>query len=83
MEDQERNVAPNEYGISDAQYDKCNHRIKSKNTSIVILPNQRTFVSPEHFYGICKYCGKPFHYIYEDGELKAYKDKGVTGDVDN
>ena len=67
---------PNEYGIIDPQYDKCNHRIKSKATSIVLLPGQRTFTVPEHVYGICQYCGKPFHYIKgEDGSLKIYKEK--------
>lgn len=63
-----------EYGIVDAQPEKCNHRIKSKNTSIVILDEQKTFTFPEHIYGICKYCGKPFHYVKNtDGTLSTYK----------
>ena len=67
---------PNEYGIVDPEYDKCNHRIKSKGTSIVLLPAHRTFTVPEHVFGVCKYCGKPFHYLRcEDGSLKIYKEE--------
>lgn len=55
---------------------KCNHRIKSKNTSIAILEDQRTFTVPEHVFGICKVCGKHFHFIKgEDGALLIYTDK--------
>lgn len=57
---------------------KCNHRIKSKNTTIAILSTRRTFTFPEHVYGICKCCGKTFHFIrnHEDGSLKKFKNKG-------
>jgi len=67
---------PNEYGIIDPQYEKCNHHIKSKGTTIVLLDARRTFTVPEHVYGICKCCGKPFHYIRDEkGVLKTYKNK--------
>ena len=55
---------------------KCNHRIKSKNTTIKLLPGLHTFTYPEHIYGVCECCGKSFHYIkYSDGILKKYKNK--------
>ena len=66
----------NEYGIIDPQPEKCNHRINSKNTSIHLLPGNRTFTFPENVYGICKYCGKPFHYLRDiDGKLTLYKNE--------
>ena len=65
---------PNEYGIIDAEPYKCNHKLKSKSTSIVLLGGQRTFTFPEHIFGVCKYCGKPFHYIRDvDGTISPYK----------
>ena len=78
---EETKKVPNEYGIIDPQYEKCNHRIKSKNTSIILLPSQRTFTFPEHVFGVCQYCGKPFHYIKgEDGSLKQYKENNSEED---
>ena len=67
---------PNEYNIIDPEYEKCNHNINDENTSIVVLSTPRTFTFPEHAYGICQYCGKPFHYIKEkNGSLKIYEEK--------
>lgn len=55
---------------------KCNHRIKSRNTSIILLDTPRTFTYPQHVYGVCECCGKSFHYIKdENGKLKLYKEK--------
>lgn len=73
---QEKEIkTPNEYGIINPQPEKCNHKIKSKGTSVVLLEGQRTFTFPEHVYGICKYCGKPFHYVRNpDGTLSQYKE---------
>ena len=31
---EETNKVPNEYGIIDPQYDKCNHRIKSNSVQV-------------------------------------------------
>lgn len=65
----------NEYGIIDPECEKCNHRIKSRKTSIVLLPEHRTFTYPEHIFGVCKFCGKPFDYIKDrKGCLKIYKE---------
>ena len=73
----------NEYGIIDPQPENCNHKINSAKTSIVLLPGQRTFTFPEHVYGICRFCGKPFHYIRdENGNLTIYK-KEVDKNADN
>lgn len=67
---------PNEYGIIDPQPENCNHNIESKNTSIVTLPGHRTFTYPEHVWGICKYCGKPFHYLRDaNGKLTSYEEE--------
>ena len=53
---------------------KCNHRIKSKTTSIKLLPQHKTFTYPEHVFGVCECCAKSFHYIIdENGSLKKYQ----------
>lgn len=66
----------NEYGIIDPQPENCKHNIYSKNTSIVLLPGYRTFTFPENVYGICKFCGKPFHYLRDaDGKMTLYHNK--------
>jgi hypothetical protein len=65
---------PNEYGIIDPEYDKCNHNIKSNKTSILFL-NTKTFTVPEHIFGICKYCGKPFDYVIIDGKPQLNNEK--------
>ena len=62
--------------MNDINKNKCNHRIKSHNTSIIILDSQKTFTYPEHIYGVCECCGKSFHYIKDEkGNLKIYKEK--------
>lgn len=62
--------------MNDINKNKCNHRIKSHNTSIIILDSQKTFTYPEHIYGVCGRCGKSFHYIKDEkGNLKIYKEK--------
>ena len=60
---------------------KCNHRISSKKTSIVLLSNIQTFTFPQHIHGVCECCGKSFDYIKdENGKLIIYnnndKEKG-------
>ena len=55
---------------------KCNHRIASEKTTIDLLPGRRSFTYPEHVYGVCRCCGKPFHYIRGDhGKLLSTKSK--------
>ena len=49
--------------MNDISKNKCNHRIKSRNTSIIILDSPKTFTYPEHIYGVCECSGKSFHYI--------------------
>ena len=74
----------NEYGIIDPQPEKCNHRIASRATSIVLLPGSRTFTFPEHVFGVCKYCGKPFHYLRDiDGKLVAYNNDATLNNNNN
>jgi hypothetical protein len=59
------------------EVEKCNHRIKSPKTSIIILDSPRTFTYPEIVFGVCKCCGKSFTFErLENGELKKIKDKG-------
>ena len=63
--------------IIDPKIEKCNHNIKSRKTSIVILDSPRTFTYPEIFFGICKCCGKSFAFEkLDNGELKRIKNKG-------
>ena len=65
---------PNEYGIIDPEYDKCNHNIYSNKTSVLFL-KMSTFTDPEHIYGICKYCGKPFDCVMIDGKPQIINEK--------
>ena len=59
---------------------KCNHRVKSKNTSIVLL-NRKSFTIPERIYGVCKCCGKSFEYVKkENGSLLKYKNTKKEGE---
>jgi hypothetical protein len=62
--------------IINPETEKCNHDIKSSDTSIVILDSPRTFVYPERFFGICKYCGESFIFEkLEDGKVRTIKNK--------
>ena len=55
---------------------KCKHNIRSKDTSVIILDTPRTFPYPEHVYGVCKCCGKSFHFIKdENGKMKRFNKK--------
>lgn len=64
----------NKYGILNPEVEKCNHNIRSLKTSISILESPVTFTYPRDVFGICKYCGKPFHYTMdENGKLKAVR----------
>ena len=66
----------NEFGIVNPEVQKCRHNIKSRNTSIVILDTPRTFTFPQDIYGVCKCCGKPFHFVKdENGKIKKYNEK--------
>ena len=50
---------------------KCNHRVKSENTTIMFLEGYKTFTTPEYVHGVCTCCGKSFLYIKTpEGELK-------------
>lgn len=59
---------------------KCNHRIKSKNNTITLLPGKRSFTYPEYVCGVCKCCGKAFRYIRDEhGELLSEKKEYKEG----
>jgi hypothetical protein len=71
----------NEYGIIDPHPEKCNHRVNSAATTVQILNNYGTMTVPKHYYGICKYCGKSFDYIEENGKFIPFKSlKNREGD---
>lgn len=59
--------------------DKCNHRIKSKNTTLHLLG--RVFMTyPNVRYAVCMICGKEFKFEEdENGELKPFKKKCEEG----
>ena len=68
--------------MGDINKNKCNHRIKSRNTSIIILDSQKTFTYPEHIYGVCECCGKSFHYIKDEKYIRKKLTRRVINYAD-